>query len=84
MFLYIIGTIHFFTIMSAILKARMGIRGHFCMFGSYESTFYCRPATFYRTKISLFVLKLSHFEIWSSRKFIWEYEGAKMAKIELF
>ena len=22
-------------------KARGGVRGHFCMFGSYESTFYC-------------------------------------------
>ena len=84
MFLYIIGTIHFFTIMSAILKARMGIQGHFCMFGSYESTFYCGLATFYRTKISLPVLKLWHFEIGVSRKLIWEYEGAKMAKFELF
>ena len=83
MFLYIIGTIHFFTIMSAILKARMGIRGHFCMFSSYESTFYCGVASFYGTKISLLVLKLSHFEVWASHKLIWEYEGVKMAKFEL-
>ena len=39
-------------------KARGGVRGHFCMFDSYESTFYCWTAAFYGTKISRRVKKL--------------------------
>ena len=53
------------------------------MFDSYERTFYCGVATFYGTKISLLVLKLSHFEVCASHKLIWEYEGAKIVKFEL-
>ena len=39
-----------------------GVRGHFCMFSSYESTLYCRTAAFYGTKISRRVKKLLTFE----------------------
>ena len=36
--------------------------GHFCMFGSYESTFYRWTATFYGMKLSRHVKKLLSFE----------------------
>ena len=39
-----------------------GVRGHFCMFGTYESTFYCWTAAFYGKKISRSLKKLLTFE----------------------
>ena len=45
----------------SVFKARGGSGGHFCMFGSYESTFYRWTATFYGTKISLRVKKFLIF-----------------------
>ena len=42
----------------------MGVRGHFCMFGSYKSIFYCWTAAFYVTKLPRYVKKLSIFEEW--------------------
>ena len=44
------------------VKARGGLQGHFCMSGSYESTFYRWKVAFYATKISRRVKKLSRLE----------------------
>ena len=41
---------------------RGGVRGHFGMSCSYESTFYCGTAAFYGMKISWRVKKLLRFE----------------------
>ena len=50
-------------------KARGGIRGHFCMFRSYESILYCLTTAFYGTKLSRRVKKLLSFQGWRSDNF---------------
>ena len=48
---------------------KIGYLRHFCMFGSYESTFYHWTAAFYGTKILRRVKKLLTFEVQSSDNF---------------
>ena len=55
-------TLHRSNDRTTAVKARGGVRGHFCMFVSYESTFYRRAAAFYGTKLSRRVKKLLSFE----------------------
>ena len=50
-------------------EGKRGVRGHFCMFGSFESTFYRWTAAFYGTKILRRVKKLLTFEGQSSDNF---------------
>ena len=58
--------------------------GHFCIFGSYESTFYCWTAAFYGTKISRRVKKLLTFEGQSSDNFPIEIYRGNLVKIWSF
>ena len=66
------------------IKARGGVRGHFGMFGSYESTFYCWTAAFYGMKISCRVKKLLRFEGWLSHIFSIQIHRGNLAKIWCF
>ena len=66
-------------------EKKMCVRGHFCMFGSYESTFYNWIAAFYGMKISRSTKKLLSFEGRPSDKFSIEiHRRWNLAKIWCF
>ena len=68
------------SILLKVAKTR-GVRGHFCMFGSYESTFYHQTTPFYGTKISCLVKKLLSCEGPLSDNFPIETYGRTMFEI---
>ena len=63
---------------------REGVWGHFCNFGSHESTFYRRTAAFYVTKISRCVKKILSFEGQSSDHFPMEIYRRNLVEFHSF